>query len=200
MADYYINSDKGKELANSLKVGSPRTASDGSTWVKNEDGSVDVYKNGQWMTGRVGESPSAGSPNSSSPDVGTSGANHTSVDSSPSASSTSSSYEGSAQEQRDQEQRIAKLASEKAKEATKNVTEGLYTIGTELGMSYVNDLKNAGDTKLLSDGYTLRREDDGSYSATKGGSSAKVYIDNDAVKRDTLLNEAIRDASGQGNP
>ncbi|MCI7134777.1 MAG: hypothetical protein MSA04_07045, partial [Clostridiales bacterium] len=67
-------------------------------------------------------------------------------------------------------------------------------------MNYVNSLKNAGDTKLLSDGYTLKRENDGSYSATKGDSSAKVYIDNDAVKRDTLLNEAIRGASGQSNP
>lgn len=200
MADYYINSDKGKELANSLKVGSPRTASDGSTWVKNEDGSVDVYKNGQWMTGRVGESPSAGSSNTSSPDVGNSSVDSTSADPSSSASSKSSPYEGSAQEKRDQEQQITRLASEKAKEATKNVTEGLYTIGTELGMSYIDQLKNAGDTKLLSDGYTLRREADGSYSASKGGSSSKVYIDNDAVKRDTLLNQAIRGASGQDNP
>lgn len=200
MADYYINSDKGKEIAGSMKAGDVRDVSDGSTWIKNSDGSFTIWKNGQKMNGQVGVSPSADSSNTSSPDNGNSSVDSTSTDSSSSASSTSSPYEGSAQEKQDQEQRIIKLASEKAKEATKNVTEGLYTIGTELGMSYIDQLKNAGDTKLLSDGYTLRREADGSYSASKGGSSAKVYIDNDAVKRDTLLNEAIRGASGQNDP
>lgn len=174
-------------------------ASDGSTWRKEADGSVTVWKNGQTMTGRVGVSAPAVSeaPSSSaSPTVETPTLDAATVGSS--QQTTAADYTGSAQEQRDQAQ--ARLASEKAKEATKNVTEGLYTIGTELGMSYIDQLRNAGDTKLLSDGYTLRREADGSYSASKGGSSAKVYIDNDAVKRDTLLNEAIRGASGQSNP
>ncbi len=201
MADYYINSDYGKQLAGSLKAGDMAEASDGSTWRKEADGSVTVWKNGQTMTGRVGvsapavsEAPSfSASPTVETPtlDAATGGS---------SQQTTAADYTGSAQEQRDQEQVQARLASEKAKEATKNVTEGLYTIGTELGMSYIDQLRNAGDTKLLSDGYTLRREADGSYSASKGGSSAKVYIDNDAVKRDTLLNEAIRGASGQSNP
>ena len=200
MATYYVNSDLGKERVGSIsKVGDRVQMSDG-TWIKKTESGYSATKNGQSMDVQVGVSPSADSSNTSSPDNGNSSVDSTSTDPSSSASSTSSSYEGSAQEKRDQEQRIIKLASEKAKEATKNVTEGLYTIGTELGMSYIDQLKNAGDTKLLSDGYTLRREADGSYSASKGGSSAKVYIDNDAVKRDTLLNEAIRGASGQSNP
>lgn len=196
MADYYINSDYGKQLANSLKAGDMAEASDGSTWRKEADGSVTVWKNGQTMTGRVGvsapavsEAPSfSASPTVETPtlDAATGGS---------SQQTTAADYTGSAQEQRDQEQQTNKLASEKAKEATENVTEGLYTIGTELGMSYIDQLKNAGDTRLLSDGYTLKRENDGSYSVTKGGSSAKVYIDNDAVKRDTLLNQAIQQAS-----
>ena len=56
MADYYINSDYGKQLAGSLKAGDMAEASDGSTWRKEADGSVTVWKNGQTMTGRVGVS------------------------------------------------------------------------------------------------------------------------------------------------
>lgn len=91
-------------------------------------------------------------------------------------------------------------AREKAKEATSKVTEGLYTIGTELGKSYADQLQNAGDTKLLSDGYTLRRDEDGGYSASKNGQSVKVRIDEDAVRRDSLMNEAIRGAFSQNSP
>ena len=32
MSDYFINSDKGKELANRLKAGDMAEASDGSLW------------------------------------------------------------------------------------------------------------------------------------------------------------------------
>ena len=42
MADYYINSDYGKQLAGSLKAGDMAEASDGSTWRKEADGSVTV--------------------------------------------------------------------------------------------------------------------------------------------------------------
>ena len=59
MADYYINSDRGKELANSLRVGDMAEASDGSLWRKEADGSISVIKNGQTMTGRVGVSAPA---------------------------------------------------------------------------------------------------------------------------------------------
>lgn len=44
MADYYINSDKGKELANSLRAGDMAEASDGSTWRKEADGSITVRR------------------------------------------------------------------------------------------------------------------------------------------------------------
>ena len=74
MADYYINSDKGKELANSLRAGDMAEASDGSTWRKEADGSITVTKNGQTMTGRVGvsaptvsETASSGSTSVSTP-------------------------------------------------------------------------------------------------------------------------------------
>ncbi len=198
MADYYINSNKGKELANSLQVGAPQAASDGSIWMKRSDGSIRVIKNGQVMTGQVGVSPSADSSNSSAADNGNSGSDAATSESSSRSPLYPSAESVFGQQQESQAQKPS--ASEIAKNATNAVTEGLYTIGTELGMSYVNSLKNAGDTKLLSDGYTLKRENDGSYSVTKGDSSSKVYIDNDAVKRDTLLNEAIRSASGQSNP
>ncbi len=181
-----------------MKAGDVRDVSDGSTWIKNSDGSFTIWKNGQKMNGQVGVSPSADSSNSSAADNG----NHSSDATTSESSSRSPLYPSAesvfGKQQESQAQKPS--ASEIAKNATNAVTEGLYTIGTELGMNYVNSLKNAGDTKLLSDGYTLKRENDGSYSATKGDSSAKVYIDNDAVKRDTLLNEAIRGASGQSNP
>lgn len=201
MADYYINSDKGRELAESLKVGSPRTASDGSTWVKNEDGSVDVYKNGQWMTGRIGgsssdagavETPDAGAPTLDTPALDAANAGRTQ------RSSTYASAE-SVFGQTQEPQAETPTASEVAKEATSKVTEGLYTIGTELGKSYADQLQNAGDTKLLSDGYTLRRDEDGGYSASKNGQSVKVRIDEDAIRRDSLMNEAIRGAFGQSS-
>lgn len=198
MADYYINSDKGKEIAGSMKAGDVRDVSDGSTWIKNSDGSFTIWKNGQKMNGQVGVSPSADSSNSSAANSGSSNSDATTSESSSRSPLYPSAESVFGQQQETQTQKPS--ASEIAKNATNAVTEGLYTIGTELGMSYIDQLKNAGDTKLLSDGYTLRREADGSYSASKGGSSAKVYIDNDAVKRDTLLNEAIRGASGQSNP
>ena len=190
MADYYINSDKGKEIANSMKAGEVRDVSDGSTWIKNSDGSFTIWKNGQKMNGQVGASPSA----STTPETPVlDAANAESASRSPLYPSAESVFG-----QQQETQTPKPTASETAKDATKAVTEGLYTIGTELGMSYVNELKNAGDTRLMSDGYTIKREDDGSYSVSKGDSSAKVHIDNDAVRRDTLLNEAIRSASQRG--
>ena len=192
MENYYINSDLGREKISRLgAAGSSVEMSDGAVVTKNSDGSYSVKtKSGQVLNGVLGEDTPA--PRS------------------PLYQSAESFFE-TQQEQStpkletpvlDAENRVAQSktpsASETAKDATKAVTEGLYTIGTELGMSYVNGLKNAGDTRLMSDGYTLKREDDGSYSVSKGDSSAKVRIDNDAVRRDTLLNEAIRSASQRG--
>lgn len=198
MATYYVNSDLGKERVGSIsKVGDRVQMSDG-TWIKKTESGYSATKNGQSMDVQVGVSPSANSSSSSSTDNGNYSSDVTASESSSRSPLYPSAESVFGQQQETQTQKPS--ASEIAKNATNAVTEGLYTIGTELGMSYIDQLKNAGDTKLLSDGYTLRREADGSYSASKGGSSAKVYIDNDAVKRDTLLNEAIRGASGQSNP
>lgn len=198
MATYYINSDLGKEKVNGIsKVGDRVQLTDG-TWIQKTENGYSATKNGQSMDVQVGGSPSANSSSSSSTDNGNYSSDVTASESSSRSPLYPSAESVFGQQQETQTQKPS--ASEIAKNATNAVTEGLYTIGTELGMNYVNSLKNAGDTKLLSDGYTLKRENDGSYSATKGDSSAKVYIDNDAVKRDTLLNEAIRGASGQSNP
>lgn len=196
MADYFINSDKGKELANRLQAGDMAEASDGSLWKKEADGSITVTKNGQTMTGRVGESsPTEPVTPEYTPEQ------PASIDT-PVLNSTDKTAPAMQQEtvQTPTLNERIQTAREKAKEATSKVTEGLYTIGTELGKSYADQLQNVGDTKLLSDGYTLRRDEDGGYSASKNGQSVKVRIDEDAVRRDLLMNEAIRGAFEQSSP
>ena len=205
MADYYINSDYGKQLAGSLKAGDMAEASDGSTWRKEADGSVTVWKNGQTMTGRVGvsapavsEAPSfSASPTVETPtlDAATSGS---------SQQTTAADYTGSAQEQRDQEQAQARLASEKAKAATEKVTAGLdqsssdellnqaiqqastpeYKISSAQGVLLADELRMAGDMAEASDGSTWRREADGSISVRKGDRTYKANIDRAAAKQD----------------
>lgn len=205
MADYYINSDYGKQLAGSLKAGDMAEASDGSTWRKEADGSVTVWKNGQTMTGRVGVSAPAVSevPSSSaSPTVET-----PTLDAATGGSSqqtTAADYTGSAQEQRDQEQAQARLASEKAKAATEKVTAGLgqsssdellnqaiqqastpeYKISSAQGVLLADELRMAGDMAEASDGSTWRREADGSISVRKGDRTYKANIDRAAAKQD----------------
>lgn len=205
MADYYINSDYGKQLAGSLKAGDMAEASDGSTWRKEADGSVTVWKNGQTMTGRVGVSAPAVSeaPSfSASPTVET-----PTLDAATSGSSqqpTAADYTGSAQEQRDQEQAQARLASEKAKAATEKVTAGLdqsssdellnqaiqqastpeYKISSAQGVLLADELRMAGDMAEASDGSTWRREADGSISVRKGDRTYKANIDRAAAKQD----------------
>lgn len=205
MADYYINSDYGKQLAGSLKAGDMAEASDGSTWRKEADGSVTVWKNGQTMTGRVGVSAPAVSeaPSSSaSPTVET-----PTLDAATGGSSqqtTAADYTGSAQEQRDQEQARARLASEKAKAATEKVTAGLdqsssdellnqaiqqastpeYKISSAQGVLLADELRMAGDMAEASDGSTWRREADGSISVRKGDRTYKANIDRAAAKQD----------------
>lgn len=205
MADYYINSDYGKQLAGSLKAGDMAEASDGSTWRKEADGSVTVWKNGQTMTGRVGvsapavsEAPSfSASPTVETPtlDAATRGS---------SQQTTAADYTGSAQEQRDQEQVQARLASEKAKAATEKVTAGLdqsssdellnqaiqqastpeYKISSAQGVLLADELRMAGDMAEASDGSTWRREADGSISVRKGDRTYKANIDRAAAKQD----------------
>lgn len=205
MADYYINSDYGKQLAGSLKAGDMAEASDGSTWRKEADGSVTVWKNGQTMTGRVGVSAPAVSeaPSSSASttvetptlDAATGGS---------SQQTTAADYTGSAQEQRDQEQAQARLASEKAKAATEKVTAGLdqsssdellnqaiqqastpeYKISSAQGVLLADELRMAGDMAEASDGSTWRREADGSISVRKGDRTYKANVDRAAAKQD----------------
>lgn len=205
MADYYINSDYGKQLAGSLKAGDMAEASDGSTWRKEADGSVTVWKNGQTMTGRVGvsapavsEAPSfSASPTVETPtlDAATGGG---------SQQTTAADYTGSAQEQRDQEQAQARLASEKAKAATEKVTAGLgqasddellnqaiqqastpeYKISSAQGVLLADELRMAGDMAEASDGSTWRREADGSISVRKGDRTYKANIDRASAKQD----------------
>lgn len=205
MADYYINSDYGKQLAGSLKAGDMAEASDGSTWRKEADGSVTVWKNGQTMTGRVGvsapavsEAPSpSASPTVETPtlDAATGGS---------SQQTTAADYTGSAQEQRDQEQAQARLASEKAKAATEKVTAGLdqsssdellnqaiqqastpeYKISSAQGVLLADELRMAGDMAEASDGSTWRREADGSISVRKGDRTYKANVDRAAAKQD----------------
>lgn len=205
MADYYINSDYGKQLAGSLKAGDMAEASDGSTWRKEADGSVTVWKNGQTMTGRVGvsapavsEAPSfSASPTVETPtlDAATNGS---------SQQTTAADDTGSAQEQRDQEQAQARLASEKAKAATEKVTAGLdqyssdellnqaiqqastpeYKISSAQGVLLADELRMAGDMAEASDGSTWRREADGSISVRKGDRTYKANIDRAAAKQD----------------
>lgn len=205
MADYYINSDYGKQLAGSLKAGDMAEASDGSTWRKEADGSVTVWKNGQTMTGRVGvsapavsEAPSfSASPTVETPtlDAATGGS---------SQQTTAADYTGSAQEQRDQEQAQARLASVKAKAATEKVTAGLdqsssdellnqaiqqastpeHKISSAQGVLLADELRMAGDMAEASDGSTWRREADGSISVRKGDRTYKANIDRAAAKQD----------------
>ena len=205
MADYYINSDYGKQLAGSLKAGDMAEASDGSTWRKEADGSVTVWKNGQTMTGRVGVSAPAVSeaPSfSASPTVET-----PTLDAATGSSSqqtTAADYTGSAQEQHDQERAQTRLASEKAKAATEKVTAGLdqsssdellnqaiqqastpeYKISSAQGVLLADELRMAGDMAEASDGSTWRREADGSISVRKGDRTYKANIDRAAAKQD----------------
>lgn len=205
MADYYINSDYGKQLAGSLKAGDMAEASDGSTWRKEADGSVTVWKNGQTMTGRVGVSAPAVSE---APSFSASTTVETpTLDAATGGSSqqtTAADYTGSAQEQRDQEQAQARLASEKAKAATEKVTAGLdqsssdellnqaiqqastpeYKISSAQGVLLADELRMAGDMAEASDGSTWRREADGSISVRKGDRTYKANIDRAAAKQD----------------
>ncbi len=204
MADYYINSDYGKQLAGSLKAGDMAEASDGSTWRKEADGSVTVWKNGQTMTGRVGVSAPAVSE---APSFSASQTVETpTLDAATGGSSqqTTTGYTGSAQEQRDQEQAQARLASEKAKAATEKVTAGLdqsssdellnqaiqqastpeYKISSAQGVLLADELRMAGDMAEASDGSTWRREADGSISVRKGDRTYKANIDRASAKQD----------------
>ena len=127
MADYYINSDKGKELANSLRAGDMAEASDGSTWKKEADGSITVIKNGQTMTGRVGESAPSVSENPSYASVSTP---ETTIETPALDAATQNDPANTAKQETGQtsvaqQQTEQVLASEKARAAVENITAGL---------------------------------------------------------------------------
>lgn len=223
MADYYINSDKGKELANRLQAGDMAEASDGSLWKKEADGSITVTKNGQTMTGKVGVSapiepaaPEYTPEQPSSVDTPVlDGANQTAPSYSLQQDATKSAITPAQTEQ--------VLASEKARQATDAVTAGLtqdgekakisdeqlndavqqalqpeYRIGSAKGVSLSEKLQRAGDMAEASDGSLWTRNEDGSITVKKDGKTYTATIDREAAKRDAQQTAAPA-SSGTGS-
>lgn len=204
MADYYINSDKGKELANSLRAGDMAEASDGSLWKKEADGSISVIKNGQTMTGRVGVSAPTLSETPATnftPTIETPVLDEKTSNAVPSATESNlDAAQGTKQVQN------AVLASEKAKQATEAVTSGLiqnagndellnqaiqqasqpdnYTIGSAKGVLIADKMQKAGDLAEAADGSLWKRNEDGSITVTKDGKTYTATVDREAGKRD----------------
>lgn len=201
MADYYINSDRGKELANSLRAGDMAEASDGSLWRKEADGSISVIKNGQTMTGRVGVSAPAVSASSETPSL-----DPTTTVETPALDAARQSDPAYSLQQKAAAQEQPVLASEKAKQATENVTSGLtqepisddllaqaiqqaskpevYTIGSAKGVLMTDKMQNAGDMAEAADGSLWKRNEDGSISVTKNGKTYTANVDRAAAKQD----------------
>lgn len=209
MADYFINSDKGKELANRLKAGDMAEASDGSLWKKEADGSITVTKNGQTMTGRVGVSAPAVS---AAPDYTPAQSQPFAtpvLDSTNQAAPSSSLQQDTTRNAITPAQTEQVLASEKARQATDAVTAGLtqggekakisdeqlnqavqqamqpeYRIGSAKGVSLSEKLQRAGDMAEASDGSLWTRNEDGSITVKKDGKTYTATIDREAAKRD----------------
>ena len=210
MADYYINSDKGKELANSLRAGDMAEASDGSTWRKEADGSITVTKNGQTMTGRVGvsapavsETASSGSTSVSTPVLEESQSQQSSPLQTETQLQTTELEKAQGQQPAQKTEELS--ASEKAKEATSNVTAGLgqsmsddllnqaiqqamkpetYTIGSAKGVLMTEKMQKAGDMAEAADGSLWKRNEDGSITVTKDGKTYTANVDRAAAKQD----------------
>ena len=204
MADYYINSDKGKELANSLRAGDMAEASDGSLWKKEADGSISVIKNGQTMTGRVGVSAPTLSETPATnftPTIETPVLDEKTSNAVPSVTESNlDAAQGTKQVQN------AVLASEKAKQATEAVTSGLtqnagndellnqaiqqasqpdnYTIGSAKGVLIADKMQKSGDLAEAADGSLWKRNEDGSITVTKDGKTYTATVDREAGKRD----------------
>lgn len=209
MADYFINSDKGKELANRLKAGDMAEASDGSLWKKEADGSITVTKNGQTMTGRVGVSaPAAPATPEYTPEQPAS-INTPVLDSTNQAAPSYSLQQDTKRNAITPAQTEQVLASEKARQATDAVTAGLtqggekakisdeqlnqavqqamqpeYRIGSAKGVSLSEKLQRAGDMAEASDGSLWTRNEDGSITVKKDGKTYTATIDREAAKRD----------------
>ena len=210
MADYYINSDKGKELANSLRAGDMAEATDGSLWKKEADGSITVTKNGQTMTGRVGvsapavsETASSGSASVSTPVLEESQSQQSSPLQTETQLQTTELEKAQGQQTTQKTEELS--ASEKAKEATSNVTAGLgqsmsddllnqaiqqamkpetYTIGSAKGVLMTEKMQKAGDMAEAADGSLWKRNEDGSITVTKDGKTYTANVDRAAAKQD----------------
>lgn len=209
MADYFINSDKGKELANRLQAGDMAEASDGSLWKKEADGSITVTKNGQTMTGRVGVSaPTVSAAPDYTPAQSQPFATPV-LDSTNQAAPSYSLQQDTTRNAITPAQTEQVLASEKARQATDAVTAGLtqdgekakisdeqlndavqqalqpeYRIGSAKGVSLSEKLQRAGDMAEASDGSLWTRNEDGSITVTKNGKTYTATIDREAAKRD----------------
>jgi len=59
---YTIGSKLGYDLANGMKIGDRVTATDGSIWTKNADGSIGVQHNGQQLIGQITYQPQPVTP------------------------------------------------------------------------------------------------------------------------------------------
>ena len=223
MADYFINSDKGKELANRLKAGDMAEASDGSLWKKEADGSITVTKNGQTMTGRVGVSaPAAPATPEYTPEQPAS-INTPVLDSTNQAAPSYSLQQDTKRNAITPAQTEQVLASEKARQATDAVTAGLtqddekakisdeqlndavqqalqpeYRIGSAKGVSLSEKLQRAGDMAEASDGSLWTRNEDGSITVKKDGKTYTATIDREAAKRDAQQ-AAVPASSGTGS-
>lgn len=209
MADYFINSDKGKELANRLQAGDMAEASDGSLWKKEADGSITVTKNGQTMTGRVGVSaPTVSAAPDYTPAQSQPFATPV-LDSTNQAAPSYSLQQDTTRNAITPAQTEQVLASEKARQATDAVTAGLtqggekakisdeqlndavqqalqpeYRIGSAKGVSLSEKLQRAGDMAEASDGSLWTRNEDGSITVKKDGKTYTATIDREAAKRD----------------
>lgn len=220
MEDYYINSERGKELVKSLREGDMAEATDGSTWRRNEDGSITVFKNGKTMNGRVGvTAPAASAAPTVSAMPETPSIDSTPTVETPVLDAARQSAPAYSLQQKAVSQEQRKLASEKAKQASAAVTSGLtqepinddllaqaiqqastpeYTIGSAKGVLMTNRMQNAGDMAEASDGSLWVRNEDGSISVTKNGKTYKANIDHEAAKRDAQQ-AAAPASSGTGS-
>ena len=206
MEDYYINSERGKELVKSLREGDMAEATDGSTWRRNEDGSITVFKNGKTMNGRVGvTAPAASAAPAVSAVPETSSIDSTPTIETPALDAARQSAPAYSLQQKAASQAQRKLASEKARQASAAVTSGLtqepisddllaqaiqqasapeYTIGSAKGVLMTDKMQNAGDMAEASDGSLWVRNEDGSISVTKNGKTYTANVDRAAARQD----------------
>ena len=206
MEDYYINSERGKELVKSLREGDMAEATDGSTWRRNEDGSITVFKNGKTMNGRVGvTAPAASAAPTVSAVPETPSIDSTPTIETPALDAARQSAPAYSLQQKAASQEQRKLASEKARQASAAVTSGLtqepisddllaqaiqqastpeYTIGSAKGVLMTDKMQNAGDMAEASDGSLWVRNEDGSISVTKNGKTYTANVDRAAARQD----------------